>query len=567
LTNLFAADVSDLSRVVLSANWMAAAGAEGEDQALYDAVYAVGMELCPRLGIAIPVGKDSLSMRTSWTDASGAARDVVAPLTLIVSAFAPVADARLTMTPVLVRTPSKLLLVDPSRGRNRLGGSALAQVYGQLGDVCPDLDDPDAFAAMLTTVARLRREGLLLAGHDRSDGGLIVALAEMAFAGRIGWRVDIGAADLQAALFAEELGMVLQVAPDHVDRVVAAFEGCEVTVLGDVGDDESLVVEHRGRRVLEATRAQLERVWAETSYRMQALRDHPECAVEEFEAIGLDDPGLGARPSFDPDDTLGIAIVGARPRVAVLREQGVNGQLEMAAAFDRAGFEPVDVHMSDLLAGEVDLHEFPVLAACGGFSYGDVLGGGGGWAKSVLFHNRLNDAMRRFFEADRLVLGICNGCQMLAQLTELIPGAQHWPRFVRNRSEQFEGRTVLVRINPSSSPWLTGMVGSLLPVPLAHGEGRAEFAVESALDALTSAGDLAIQYVDNRGNPTVRYPANPNGAPQGLAGITAAQGRVLAMMPHPERAFRACANAWRDPRWNEDGPWLRLFRNARAALA
>ncbi len=567
LTNLYASDVNDLARVVLSANWMAAAGENAEEQALFDAVHAVGMELCPALGIAIPVGKDSLSMRTAWTDEAGVEREVSSPMTLIVSAFALIEDARLTLTPVLRRVPSRLLLVDLGGGRNRLGGSALAQVCGQLGDVCPNVDDARLLASALNAVQALRRDGRLLAYHDRSDGGLLATLAEMAFAGRVGWRINIEEEDLLAALFAEELGVVVQVAEDDVDTVISALEGVRCVDLGWVGNDETLEVAHRGEVAFRATRAELERCWAETSFRMQSLRDNPQCAEQEFASITADDPGFTAQIGFDVNDDLGILIGRERPRVAVLREQGVNGQVEMAAAFDRAGFEAVDVHMSDLLSGEVQLADFPALAACGGFSYGDVLGGGGGWAKSVLFHPRLRDAMQRYFEDDRLVLGICNGCQMLAQLKDLIPGASYWPRFVRNASEQFEGRNVLVQVNASPSPWLTGMSGSVIPAPVAHGEGRAEFAGHAHLSTLDAAGDVVLQYVDNHHAPTMRYPANPNGAPEGLAGVTAAEGRVLAMMPHPERAFRSCTNGWADESWGEDGPWMRLFRNARAALA
>ena len=565
LTNLMAADVEALQRVVLSANWMAAAGRDAEEQALFDAVRSVGLELCPQLGIAIPVGKDSLSMATRWRQ-QGAERSVVSPMTLIVSAFAPVVDARRTLTPVLRRTPSRLLLVDLGMGRGRLGGSALAQCFGQLGDLCPDLDDAKVLAGAWRATAALNRAGALLAYHDRSDGGLLVALAEMAFAGRLGWEVEIDAENLLGALFAEELGWVVQVAETEVAQVKAAYRdaGASVIDLGAVRSDERLRIHHRGTLVVDAERADWQSRWAEPSHRMQRLRDNPQAADEEHAGIREANPGLSAKLAFDPAEPRAAFAIGeARPRVAVLREQGVNGHLEMAAAFDRAGFTAVDVHMTDLISGAVPLLDFPVLAACGGFSYGDVLGGGGGWAKSILHHGAVRDAFAAFFAADRLALGVCNGCQMMAHLKALIPGAESWPRFVRNRSEQFEGRNVLVRINASASPWLAGMAGSVLPVPVAHGEGRAEFADAGDMGKLTTSGLVAAQYVNAHHSVAKAYPANPNGSQDGLAGVSAADGRVLILMPHPERVFRTVQNAWSDPSWGEDGPWLRLFRNAR----
>ena len=532
LTNLVAADLQALERTVLSANWMAAAGGAREEQALFDAVRAVGMELCPKLGIAIPVGKDSLSMRTEWRE-GGALREVVAPLTLIVSAFAPVADARRTLTPQLraaadrEAAPTRLLLVDLGGGRNRLGGSALAQCFGRRGGECPDVDDAEALARGLKTTLALNREGRILAYHDRSDGGLLAALAEMAFAGRLGWDLVIDDGHLLGALFNEELGFVLQVAAADAAGIAARYEGIRVVDLGAVRADQRLRIHHRGQLVLDAARADWQRRWAEPSYLMQRLRDHPQAADEEYALIGdQGDPGLRTTLAFDPEERPAgaLAIGNSRPLVAVLREQGVNGQLEMAAAFDRAGFTSVDVHMSDLLSGAVDLLDFPLFAACGGFSYGDVLGGGGGWAKSILFHGKVREAFAAFFAADRLALGICNGCQMMANLKALIPGAEHWPRFVRNRSDQFEARTVLVRINPVASPWLKGMAGSVIPVPVAHGEGRAEFSSADDLQALQGRGQLCAQYVTNRHQPADTYPANPNGSVDGLAGVTAGGG-------------------------------------------
>lgn len=568
ITNLCAADVPELGRTVLSANWMAAVGRNADEQALFDAVRAVGMELCPALGIAVPVGKDSLSMRTRWED-----REVSAPLTLIVSAFAPVADADRTLTPQirLDAGDTRLLLVDLGRGRNRLGGSALAQVYGQLGDVPPDLDDPADLIRFFETVQQENRAGRLLAYHDRSDGGLLACVLEMAFAGRCGLELDVSAlGEALPALFAEELGAVVQVRAADVAAVQAAFDGLPCIDLGAPRADGAVVIRSGSGAVIESDRATLQARWSETSHRMQRLRDDPACADEEFESIAENSPGLSAALGYDPAEDVAAPFVSrGRPRVAVLREQGVNGQIEMAAAFERAGFEPVDVHMSDLLGGAVSLDDFPALVACGGFSYGDVLGGGGGWAKSVLYHEGVREQFERFFEADRLALGVCNGCQMMSTMKSLIPGARHWPRFVRNRSEQFEGRTVLVRVVDGGSPWLAGMNGSVMPVAVAHGEGRAEFADEDDAERFwrEAAGQVCLQYVDHHHRATERYPHNPNGAPRGLAGLTAADGRVLVMMPHPERVFRSVQNAWRDPAWGEDGPWLRLFRNARVALA
>jgi phosphoribosylformylglycinamidine synthase len=567
LTNLCAAPVTALERVVLSANWMAAAGENVDEQALFEAVRAVGMELCPALGIAIPVGKDSLSMRTRWDR-----QDVSSPLTLIATAFAPVDDAALTLTPQLRLDAgeTRLLLVDLGRGADRLGGSALAQCYGQLGNEAPDVDDPGDLVRFFRGVQALIRRGAILAYHDRSDGGLITALLEMAFAGRCGLEVELDAdRRLLPALFAEELGAVLQVRAADVDHVRQALAGLHCIELGVPRDDQAVVVRHGGAVVVQATRAELQQTWAATSYRMQRLRDDPVCADEEFRSIAAEDPGLSCRLGFDPaDDVAAPFVVSSRPRVAVLREQGVNGQVEMAAAFERAGFDPVDVHMSDLLSGAVSLLDFPVLAACGGFSYGDVLGGGGGWAKSVLYHEGVRDQFARFFEQDRLALGVCNGCQMMSTMRSLIPQAGLWPRFVRNRSEQFEARTALVQVAETGSPWLAGMAGSVLPIAIAHGEGRAEFSDADHANRFwdAAAGTVCLQYVDNHHRVTQTYPANPNGAPRGLAGLCAADGRVLVIMPHPERVFRAIQNSWRDPAWDEDGPWLRLFRNARVAV-
>ncbi|MXY57555.1 MAG: phosphoribosylformylglycinamidine synthase [Gammaproteobacteria bacterium] len=566
LTNLAAARIESLSRVVLSANWMAAAGHDGEDQALFESVRAVGEELCPALGIAIPVGKDSLSMRTTWDD-----KAVVSPVTLNVSAFAPVADVRQTRTPVLGRDTHCLLLIEPRFARRRrLGGSVLAQCFGFLGDQPADVDDAAALKRLIELVGELVDADLITAYHDRSDGGMIATLLEMSFAGRTrGLDIDVGD-DPLAELFAEEVGAVVGVAERHVAivRARAGLAGLRCSQVATLRDDARIVICQGDIELVASTRADLERTWASTSHAMQRLRDDAECADEEFGLIDEAESGLVFNAAFDPEHDIVAPLVATsrRPRVAILREQGVNGQIEMAAAFHRAGFEAVDVHMSDLFGRTGYLDEFQVLAACGGFSYGDVLGGGGGWAKSILFESRVRDAFAAFFARDTLALGVCNGCQMMAELKELIPGADNWPRFVGNRSERFEARTVQVRVNGVDSPWLDGMADALLPIPVAHGEGRAEFNEGVAATDLERTGQLALQFVDGNGAPAIRYPTNPNGSELGLAGITAASGRALVMMPHPERVFRAVQNSWVHPSWREDGPWLTLFRNARAAL-
>jgi phosphoribosylformylglycinamidine synthase len=579
LLNLAAVRIEDLSRVVLSANWMAAAGHGQEDQALFDAVSAVGLELCPALGIAIPVGKDSLSMRTEWQD-GGVSRTVAAPVTLNVTAFAPVPDVRRHATPELAldQGASRLLLLDLGGGRNRLGGSAFAQCRRQLGDRSPDLDDPARFAAAFRVLQALHDDRLLLAYHDRSDGGLWTTVLEMAFAGRCGITLDLTALGVVdgdgalAALLAEELGAVLQVRAASVDSVRSRFAAAGLDrMVHDVGAPlagNRVVITAGDRTLFEESRVELESRWARTSYLLQRLRDHPACADEEHAAIAADDPGMQVRLTFDPAAAPPQRrATSARPRVAILREQGVNGQIEMAAAFERAGFDALDVHMSDLLSGRVGLGAFQALAACGGFSYGDVLGAGGGWAKSILWSTRARDEFSAFFARDTLSLGVCNGCQMFSGIRTLVPGAGHWPRFVRNRSEQFEARSVLVRINESRSPWLDGMAGSVLPVAVAHGEGRVECEDAAALEHLLDSGTVAAQFVDHAHAPTVSYPLNPNGSVAGITGITSRDGRALILMPHPERVVRSVSNSWYPKDWGDDGPWLRLFRNAHAALA
>jgi phosphoribosylformylglycinamidine synthase len=574
LTNIAAAPIERIGDVKLSANWMAPAGHAGEDAALYDTVRAVGLELCPALGISIPVGKDSMSMRTSWR-ADGALRQVTAPVSLVVSAFAPCIDARRVLTPQLraLSEDTVLLLADLGGGRNRLGGSALAQVYGQLGTDAPDVDDPAALKAFFDAIQRLNQDGRLLAYHDRSDGGLFVSLCEMMFASHVGVSVDIdpiaGSAGPLAALFSEELGAVLQVRRADAERAQAVFRaaglGGQVHALGAINRQGRLIVRAGGRVLYSALGSALQRAWSETTWRMQSLRDNPECAREEYDRL-LDaaDPGLHASLSFDPAEDIAAKYIarGARPRIAILREQGVNGQIEMAAAFDRAGFDAMDVHMSDIIAGRASLEDFRGVVACGGFSYGDVLGAGEGWAKSILFNARARDAFDAFFKrGDTFALGVCNGCQMMSNLRQLIPGAQDWPHFVRNRSEQFEARVAMVEVQPTASLFFAGMEGSRMPIAVAHGEGYAEFRDPVHLRA--GAPLVALRFVDNRGQPTERYPFNPNGSPQGITGLTTADGRFTILMPHPERVFRTVQNSWHPDDWGEDGPWMRMFRNAR----
>jgi phosphoribosylformylglycinamidine synthase len=573
LTNIAASHIGDIGKVALSANWMAPAGHPGEDAILFDTVKAVGKELCPALGVAIPVGKDSMSMKSVWND--GGEQAVTAPLSLIISAFAPVADVRKTLTPQL-RTDkgaTDLVLVDLGQGQYRLGGSALAQVYKQLGCTPPDLDSPALLRSFFAALQELHTSGSVLAYHDRSDGGLFVCVCEMAFAGHTGvtLRLDGMDTDVAAVLFAEELGAVLQVCRSDTPAVLEVLKkhglGALVHVIGSPHADDRVEITVNGTLVLSESRIELQRIWSETSYRMQALRDNPACAAEEFDSLlDVADKGIQPRVSFDINTDVAAPLVatGVRPPIAILREQGVNGQVEMAAAFHRAGFHAIDVHMSDLLSGRVSLDAFTGMVACGGFSYGDVLGAGQGWAKSVLFHTQLRDMFAAFFaRADSFALGVCNGCQMLSTLQELIPDAAHWPRFVRNRSEQFEARYSQVEILPSPSLFFAGMEGSVLPIAVAHGEGRADFGDAGGAAAALESGLVAARYIDGRGQVADKYPHNPNGSALGITGLTTGDGRVTIMMPHPERVFRSVTHSWRPDEWGEDGPWLRMFRNAR----
>jgi phosphoribosylformylglycinamidine synthase len=591
ITNIAAAAIGGLGDVKLSANWMAAAGHVGEDAALFDTVHAVALDFCRQLDLSIPVGKDSLSMKTAWTEGAEK-KQVIAPLSLIVTAFAPCQDVRRTLTPQLVTDvgETELLLIDLGAGRNRLGGSALAQVYGVTGHEAPDAD-PLLLRAFFVAIQQLAREGLLLAYHDRSDGGLLATVCEMAFAGHVGVSLNLDglcydplmndvdgmerAPDtvdgrlfdrILAALFSEELGAVVQIRREQRGRVMAVLReaglGVHAHLIGTLNEADEIRIWRNARRVLSNPRTELQRVWNETSYQIARLRDDPTCAQEEFDAL-LDakDPGLSAHLSFIPSaPSAPFIATGAAPKIAILREQGVNGHVEMAAAFARAGFAAHDVHMSDLQAGRVRLADFKGLAACGGFSYGDVLGAGQGWAKSILFNSRLHDEFAAFFaRTDSFALGVCNGCQMMSHLAGIIPGAEQWPTFQRNRSEQFEARLVMVEIPDSPSVFFKGMSGSRLPVVVSHGEGRAGFAAGRTLQK----NAIALRYVDHHGQPAATYPFNPNGSPEGLAGVTTADGRFTIMMPHPERTFRTLQLSWHPADWAEDAPWLSMFRNAR----
>jgi phosphoribosylformylglycinamidine synthase len=601
ITNIAAACIADIGDIKLSANWMCAAGHPGEDATLFDTVKAVGMELCPALGVSIPVGKDSMSMRTTWRDEkSGEDKSVVAPMSLVVSAFAPVTDARRTLTPQLRMDAgdTELLLVDLGAGRNRLGGSILAQACSALGDEAPDLDDPAALRSFFDAVQKLNGAGKLLAYHDRSDGGLFATLCEMAFAGRAGTTVyldnlaldpkqldvdgherqtDLLAGNLQArvmaALFSEELGAVLQVRRGDRDAVMAVLREAGLAarsqVIGHPNTQGEVRFVLNGKPLFAEKRVALHRAWSEVTHEIQRLRDNPLCADQEYERIAdAADPGMSARLTFDPAADIAAPFIarGARPKVAVLREQGVNGQMEMAASLHRAGFAPYDVHMSDILSGRVTLAGFGGFAACGGFSYGDVLGAGEGWAKSILFNARARDEFEAFFaRGDSFALGACNGCQMMSNLKEIIPGAQHWPHFERNLSEQYEARLALVEIQKSPSLLFAGMEGSRIPIATAHGEGRAVFKDAAALDACKPL--VAARFVDPRGKVTETYPHNPNGSPQGITAITTHDGRFTILMPHPERVFRTVSLSWHPPGWGEDSPWMRIFRNLRAWVA
>ncbi|XYJ08577.1 phosphoribosylformylglycinamidine synthase [Telluria sp. B2] len=594
ITNIAAAPIASIEDIKLSANWMAACGQPGQDAALFDTVKAVGMELCPALGISIPVGKDSLSMRTTWND-GGEAKEVISPVSLIVSAFAPVPDVRRSLTPQLKLDAgdTALVLIDLGRGKNRLGASALAQVTQQLGDSVPDVDSPEDLKAFFGAIQRLNAEGKLLAYHDRSDGGLFATLVEMAFAGRAGVSVNLDILTMEGehasdwgdaknwaaqvgerrnemtlrALFSEELGAVIQVREEDKRQVMNVLRelnlGACSHIIGKVNDRGVVEFTRDAKVIYNEKRSSLHRLWSETSWRIARLRDNPACADQEYERL-LDetDPGLSPKLTFDPSENIAAPFIatGVRPRVAILREQGVNSHIETAWAMHQAGFNAVDVHMSDLIAGRAKLDDFHGVIAVGGFSYGDVLGAGEGWAKTILFNEGLAEQFARFFaRQDTFGLGVCNGCQMLANLKPIIPGAHAWPKFTRNKSEQFEARFGMVEVLDSPSIFFAGMAGTQAPLAIAHGEGFADFSQTGDISQVVQS----LRYVDNRGQATEQYPFNPNGSPGGLTAVTTPDGRFTAMMPHAERVFRTVVHSWAPEGWGEDSPWMRMFRNAR----
>ncbi|MEI6093096.1 MAG: phosphoribosylformylglycinamidine synthase [bacterium] len=587
VTNIASTNIGEIGNIKLSANWMCACGEDGEDANLYDSVRTVGEELCPKLGISIPVGKDSLSMRTVWKTAKGREEKMIAPLSLVVSSFAPVKDVRKTVTPNIKDINSsginisdtKLILLDLGQKKNRLGASAFAQVYNQVGNEHPDLDDPTLFVNFYNAIQEMISQGLILAYHDRSDGGLFVTLAEMAISARCGLKIDIkdlnndkrsNTINSLSILFSEELGSVVQVANADLVKVNSILEKYTInhisSVIGEPSKDKTFQINYDGKSVYSDSITKLNRSWSELTYRMQEYRDNPESAKQEYDNL-LDekDPGLSFKLTYDPDFNFNIST-NTRPKMAILREQGVNGQVEMAASFDKAGFDSVDIHMTDLFNKKFDLKDFNGLVACGGFSYGDVLGAGSGWAKSVLFNEYLKEMFAKFFaRKDTFSLGVCNGCQMMSQLKNIIPGAQDWPEFLRNRSEQFEARYVTVELKDSQSILFKGMAGSKLPIPIAHGEGLADFQRTGNYANLKKLNLVSAVYVDNYGKPTERYPFNPNGSIEGITALTTEDGRATIMMPHPERLFRSVIMSYRPNNLftGENGPWMRIFNNAR----
>ena len=576
ITNIAGANIAKLSDITLSANWMAACGEDKEDQALFDAVYAVGEALCPALGIAIPVGKDSLSMRANWSDEQ-ANKSVVSPMSLVITAFAPVQDVTKTLTPELLTSSAlgetAFYRLDLSKGQFRLGGSILAQTLSQLGDTCPDLDNPQDLINFFNFIQQANNQGLISAYHDIGDGGLLATIAEMQFTSRQGVKLVLTDDNLLGQLFAEELGAVIQVKSDKVAELLELAEKTGVSellsLIGQSTDEDSLLIQTATQN-LRFERSELEQEWSKVGYHIAKNRDNPDCVQQAFDLIGdKSHQGLIAQANYDLNQAIEAPYINSRsaqPKVAILREQGVNGQLEMGAGFKRAGLEAVDVHMSDLLKGRVNLRDFDGLVACGGFSYGDVLGAGAGWAKSVLFHDELRMQFVRFFtRPETFSLGVCNGCQMMSQLKDLIPGAENFPRFIANKSARFEARTVNVKIERTKSVLLKGMQESILPIAVAHGEGFATLS-DTDIAGMSAHGQIVMRYVDSLGTATEHYPLNPNGSPQGVTGICSTDGRVTLMMPHPERNLMAYNHSWKPEAWDNDGAWMRMFRNARAFL-
>ncbi|HSI25013.1 MAG TPA: phosphoribosylformylglycinamidine synthase, partial [Methylotenera sp.] len=593
ITNIAAAHINDISNLKLSANWMAPAGHAGEDAALFETVKAVGMELCPALGISIPVGKDSMSMKTVWNE-DGQDKAVTSPISLVVTAFANTPDARKTLTPQLktgLSNPNigetKLILIDLGNGKNRMGGSSLAQVYSQIGNEVPDVDSPEQLKVFFAEIQRLNADGKILAYHDRSDGGLFTTFCEMAFAGRCGLQVtinntngDVAPSNAISTLFNEELGAVIQVRASEADTILAQLNHhLSAQIIATVTAENAINISFNGQTLFAESRVNLHRMWSETTYHMQSLRDNPICAQQEYDRIlNTADAGLQVHTTFDINDDLGIKSSApylnlTRPKMAILREQGVNGQVEMAAAFDRAGFASHDVHMSDIISGRTSLKDFAGFVACGGFSYGDVLGAGEGWAKSILFNSRANAEFSAFFNrSDSFALGVCNGCQMMSNLHSIIPGSEHWPHFVKNKSEQFEARLAMVEVLASPSLFFNGMAGSRMPIAVAHGEGFAEFSSASAVNHVLDNKLVTMRFIaptltSGASTPTEVYPFNPNGSPLGITGLTTADGRFSIMMPHPERVYRSVQHSWYPDEWLEDAPWMRMFRNARKFIA
>lgn len=577
ITNIAGASIGKLSDITMSANWMAACGEDVEDAALFDAVHAIGEELCPELGIAIPVGKDSLSMRANWTDESGQDKSVVSPMSLVITAFAPVINVEKTLTPELVKTDSAFYRLDLSKGQLRLGGSILAQTQSQLGNDCPDLDNSADLIHFFNFIQAANQQGIISAYHDIGDGGMLASIAEMQFTSRLGIKLALTDDNLLGQLFSEELGAVIQVLPENVSALMELAEKHHVSdmlsLIGQSCEEDALIIQSpnlSGDNTLRFERRAIQEAWSQVSYQIARRRDNPNCAQDEFDLISNDKhQGLIARANFDLNQAIEAPYLNSRsskPKVAILREQGVNGQLEMGAGFTRAGFEALDVHMSDLLSRRIDLRDFDGLVTCGGFSYGDVLGAGSGWAHSVLFHDELRMQFVRFFaRPETFSLGVCNGCQMMAQLKDLIPGADNFPRFIANKSGRFEARTVNVKIERTKSILFKGMQDSILPIAVAHGEGLATLNAVDA-DGMARHGQLAMRYVDSQGVPTETYPLNPNGSVGGVTGICSTDGRVTIMMPHPERNLRAYNHSWKPSDWDGDGAWMRMFRNARAWL-
>ena len=583
-TDIAGSDGDRLNRIKLSANWMSPAGHPGEDAGLYEAVKAIGEELCPALGLTIPVGKDSMSMRTQWEE-NGEQKSVTSPMSLIITAFGVVEDIRKTVTPEIRidQGDTRLVAIDLSKGKKRLGGSCLAQVYKQLGNETPDVDSPEVLKGFFNAMQTLVRNKQLIAYHDISDGGLFTTVVEMAFAGHTGVDIDLTQLTTTSGndvdvLFNEELGAVIQIRESDVDIIHAILAEHGIldccTDIGRINNEDTIRFSRDGEVVLENSRTYYRTTWAKTTFNMQSMRDNPVCAQQEHDVkFDTEDPGLNTELTFDINEDIVAnliakdALKGTNPRIAILREQGVNSHVEMAAAFDRAGFIAIDVHMSDILSARTDLADFNGLVACGGFSYGDVLGAGEGWAKSILFNKNAKAMFKAFFEReDTFTLGVCNGCQMLSNLKEIIPGSDAWPHFVQNKSERFEARFSLVEIQESPSVLFKGMSGSRMPIAVSHGEGHAEFSSEEAIGAANDSGTVSIRYVNNYGDVTETYPANPNGSPDGITALTTTDGRVTIMMPHPERVFRTVANSWHPDSWGEDSPWVRMFRNARAFI-